>query len=61
MSNVAWTRAPSRPSFAHVLRPPVGFLHPTEVVKDPHLSPSEKRFILSSWASDARSARSPKP
>jgi hypothetical protein len=35
------------------LRPAVGFQHPEEVVKDPHLKLHEKRGILSSWASDA--------
>lgn len=36
-----------------LLRPAVGFRHPREVLKDPLLEPSEKRAILSSWASDA--------
>jgi hypothetical protein len=35
------------------LRPAVGFSHPTDVIKDPHLDHREKRAILSSWASDA--------
>jgi hypothetical protein len=35
------------------VRPAVGFSHPSEVVKDPHLTPAQKREILSSWASDA--------
>ncbi len=35
------------------IRPGVGFLHPTDVLKDPHLSLGEKREVLSSWASDA--------
>ena len=35
------------------LRPAVGFTHPTDVVRDPHLDVHEKRAILSSWASDA--------
>jgi len=35
------------------LRPAVGFSHPREVLKDPLLDNSEKRAILSSWASDA--------
>jgi hypothetical protein len=35
------------------LRPAVGFAHPRDVLKDPHLDLSEKRAILSSWASDA--------
>ena len=36
-----------------LLRPAVGFRHPIDVVKDPGLAVSEKRAILSSWASDA--------
>jgi hypothetical protein len=35
------------------IRPGVGFLHPTDVLKDPHLSADEKREVLASWASDA--------
>jgi hypothetical protein len=35
------------------VRPAVGFSHPREVLKDPHLRMNEKREILSSWASDA--------
>jgi hypothetical protein len=35
------------------IRPGVGFLHPTDVLKDPHLTQAEKREVLSSWASDA--------
>jgi len=35
------------------IRPAVGFLHPSDVLKDPHLTIGEKRAILSSWASDA--------
>jgi hypothetical protein len=36
-----------------LLRPAVGFHDPDDVLKDPHLTPSEKRAILSSWSSDA--------
>jgi hypothetical protein len=36
-----------------VLRPAVGFAHPTDVLKDPGLDAAEKRAVLSSWASDA--------
>ena len=36
-----------------VLRPAVGFTHPRDVLKDPHLELADKRAILSSWASDA--------
>lgn len=35
------------------IRPAVGFLHPSEVPKDPHLTLKDKKEILSSWASDA--------
>lgn len=35
------------------LRPGVGFSHPRDVLKDPLLTVSEKRAVLSSWASDA--------
>src|ERR1700753_4479467 len=35
------------------LRPAVGFAHPRDVLKDPHLNLPDKRAILSSWASDA--------
>ena len=35
------------------LRPAVGFAHPRDVLKDPHLDLPDKRAILSSWASDA--------
>lgn len=35
------------------VRPAVGFSHPTDVLKDPHLTWEQKREILSSWASDA--------
>lgn len=38
---------------SRLLRPAVGFDHPLDVVKDPDLPVSEKRAILSSWASDA--------
>lgn len=39
------------------LRPAVGFVHPSDVLKDPGLSLSEKRAVLASWASDASSVR----
>ncbi len=35
------------------VRPAIGFENPADVVKDPHLTPRDKREILSSWASDA--------
>ena len=36
-----------------LLRPAVGFIHPSEVLKDPLLVDDDKRAILASWASDA--------
>jgi hypothetical protein len=36
-----------------LLHPASAFNHPSEVVKDPDLTPNEKRAILASWASDA--------
>lgn len=39
------------------LRPAVGFAHPGDVLKDPGLSPEDKRAILSSWASDASAVK----
>jgi hypothetical protein len=36
-----------------LLRPAVGFGHPSEVLKDPLLGDDDKRAILASWASDA--------
>lgn len=35
------------------VRPAVGFSDPLDVLKDPHLTVSQKREILASWASDA--------
>jgi hypothetical protein len=35
------------------VRPAVGFNHPQDVLKDPHLTNADKREILCSWASDA--------
>jgi hypothetical protein len=35
------------------VRPAIGFSHPRDVLRDPHLRMNEKREILSSWASDA--------
>lgn len=40
-------------ALARVGRPAVGFQHPDDVVKDPHLTPDEKKAILTSWTSDA--------
>jgi hypothetical protein len=40
-----------------LLRPAVGFEHPTDVLKDPILDLSDKRAVLASWASDASSLR----
>jgi hypothetical protein len=36
-----------------LLRPAIGFNRPSDVLKDADLSVSEKRAILSSWASDS--------
>jgi hypothetical protein len=36
-----------------LLRPAIGFEHPSEVLRDPFLDDDGKRAILSSWASDA--------
>jgi hypothetical protein len=36
-----------------LLHPSQAFEHPSEVVKDPDLTPNEKRAILASWGSDA--------
>lgn len=36
-----------------LMRPPVGFSRPEDVLKDPGLSHSEKQEILAAWASDA--------
>ena len=54
------TAAPFPPPFTtlrdglqRLLRPAIGFRHPDDVVKDPDLTPGEKRAILSSWSSDA--------
>jgi tagatose-1,6-bisphosphate aldolase non-catalytic subunit AgaZ/GatZ len=38
---------------ARLLRPALGFNRPSDVLKDPDLHVSEKRAVLSSWASDA--------
>src|SRR5438105_3293556 len=48
-------RAPCslRTALERGVRPAVGFQDPDDVLKDPHLSFSDKREILSSWASDA--------
>lgn len=40
-------------ALARGVRPAVGFTIPDDVVKDPHLTPAEKRAILACWASDA--------
>jgi hypothetical protein len=43
---------------ARLLRPAVGFNHPTDVLKDPDLDAHQRRAILSSWASDANAVPS---
>jgi len=40
-------------AYKRLLRPALGFQRPADVLKDPFLEDSEKREILSSWASDA--------
>ena len=35
-----------------LLHPAKAFQHPSDVVRDPDLTPNEKRAILASWASD---------
>jgi len=42
-------------ALARGVRPVVGFALPDDVLKDAHLSLTEKRAILASWASDASS------
>lgn len=39
------------------LRPAVGYVHPSEVLKDPNLEEDQKRAILASWASDASAVK----
>jgi len=39
--------------FTQLMRPPVGFSRPEDVLKDPGLTREEKREILAAWASDA--------
>ena len=56
MTTIAYDTLPRprlAPALARLLRPAVGFSHPSEVLKDPLLGPEDKRSILSSWASDA--------
>ena len=40
-------------ALARGIRPAVGFTSPDDVVKDPHLTFTQKRAVLASWASDA--------
>ena len=42
-------------ALARGVRPAVGFTSPDDVLKDPHLTLTDKRAILASWASDASS------
>ena len=44
-------------ALARGVRPAVGFTTPDDVLKDPHLTYTEKRAILASWASDASSVQ----
>jgi hypothetical protein len=41
------------PHLDRLLNPAQFYKHPRDVIDDPHLGLSEKRAILSSWASDA--------
>ena len=41
------------PHLDRLLNPAQFYKHPREIIDDPHLGLSEKRAILSSWASDA--------
>lgn len=53
--------AVKRPPEAHgqflfltqLMRPPIGFSRPEDVLKDPGLTRQEKRELLAAWASDA--------
>lgn len=36
-----------------MLRPAIGFSHPSDVLKDPGLTREQMRAVLASWASDA--------
>jgi hypothetical protein len=40
-------------AYKRLLRPALGFNRPADVLKDPFLDDTEKRAVLSSWASDA--------
>ena len=40
-------------AWSRLSRPALGFERPDDVLKDADLPPTEKRAILSSWASDA--------
>jgi hypothetical protein len=51
-STTTFTGVDRRTVFRSLLRPAIGFNRPGDVVKDCHLSVSDKRAILSSWASD---------
>jgi len=53
----AWAPCSLRTALERGVRPAVGFNHPDDVVKDPHLTIDDKREILSSWASDASSVQ----
>lgn len=52
-SNIAPPFAGIGDAYKRLLRPAVGFNRPSDVLKDPFLGETEKREILSSWASDA--------
>jgi len=48
-----WAPYSLRTAIERGVRPAVGFQNPDDVLKDPHLTPRDKREILASWASDA--------
>ena len=52
------TSIPHTDVCARLLRPPIGFNHPSDVLKDPFLDLLEKKAVLSSWASDANAVPS---
>lgn len=56
--SVIWAQGRGAPPSLRMMRergvrPAVGFSDPLDVLKDPHLTSSQKREILCSWASDA--------
>jgi len=56
MTGTSFFSGTSRPEPARPGSPPrlTGLVHPDEVVDDPWLTPTQKREVLASWASDVR-------